>query len=113
MASVLSLSGAHSISAVDRLVAAGSLGAYILSRDGRAADYVGRSDYDLRERIKASAQEGHGYRYFWFQYSTSAMDGYRLECLLYHEYRPADNSIHPAVPQGSNWRCPVTGCPWS
>lgn len=88
-------------------------GAYILSRDGKNAHYVGRSDTDLGWRLRQSVAEGYGYRYFWFQYAPSPMQAYRLECNWYHEYGPSDNTVHPAVPPNANWRCPVSGCPWS
>ena len=39
--------GAYTISSVDVYVKRGYSGAYILSRDGKAAHYVGRSDSDL------------------------------------------------------------------
>jgi hypothetical protein len=41
------------------------------------------------------------------------MRAYQLECEWYHKYNPSDNSTHPAVPPGTNWRCPVHGCQWS
>ncbi len=90
-----------------------SPGAYILSRDGKVAHYVGRSDNDLLSRIKSSANEGKGYKYFWFEYTTSPMQAYYLECEWYHKYNPPDNANHPARPPGTFWRCPVPGCPWS
>jgi len=89
------------------------IGVYILSRDGKYAHYVGRSDVDLVKRIQHSVNEGNGYKYFWFEYSSSAMEAYKLECRWYHKYEPTDNSIHPAVPRGMNWRCPIMNCQWS
>ena len=90
-------------------------GVYILSkaRDGRRADYVGRSDDDLRTRLIQSAKEGSGYTHFWFEYASSPRDAYWKECFYYHQYSPTDNSVHPAVPAGSVWRCCVAGCPWA
>ena len=90
-----------------------SPGVYILSRDGRTAAYVGRSDTDVAGRIQGSAREGPGYVFFWFQWASSSQDAYRSECEYYHRYNPPDNTVHPAVPLGANWRCPVVGCPWS
>jgi hypothetical protein len=106
------LNGPYYVGDLDRIVAAGAVGVYILSRDGRTAHYVGRSDADLRTRIWQSAQ-ADGYLYFWFGYETSPMNAYRAECVLWHRYQPPDNLNHPAVPPGTNWRCPVSGCPWS
>lgn len=104
------MQGPFSINNVSYYVKDGSTGAYILSRDGKIAHYVGRSDGDLRNRINRSSTEGYGYKYFWFEYATSLMSAYYLECKWYHKYGPTDNSVHPAVPIGMNWRCPVVGC---
>ncbi len=104
------MKGAFNLDSVDIFVNVVSPGAYILSRDGKAADYVGRSDSNLADRIKKSAQEGRGYKYFWYEYTTSEEEAYYKECKWYHEYNPPDNDIHPAAPAGSNLKCPVYGC---
>ena len=107
------LMGPYQISAVDSYVTRSSPGVYVLSRDGRTANYVGRSDTDIGARIKASASEGYGYTYFWFENAESPRDAFNKECEYYHRYNPPDNKNHPAVPFGTNWRCPIIGCPWS
>ncbi len=91
--------GSFPLSDVDVRVMPGELGAYILSRDGRTAHYVGRSDDDLKKRIKLSAKEGNGYKYFWFEYARTPMEAYRLECKWCDDYRPTDNTIKPALPK--------------
>lgn len=106
------LMGPYSINSVDLYVTRASPGVYILSRDGRTAAYVGRSDTDVGSRIKQSITEGY-YTHFWFEYVTFPRDAYLKECEYYHKYDPPDNTNHPAVPPGTNWRCPVIGCPWS
>jgi len=88
-------------------------GAYILSRDGEVAHYVGRSDKDVASRIKDSAGTAGDYQYFWFEYASSPMQAYYLECEWYHKYLPPDNTNHPGAPPGTYWLCPVPGCPWS
>jgi len=106
------LMGPYSIADASQYVVPGSVGVYILSRDGKTAAYVGRSDTDVGLRIKQSATEGY-YSHFWFEYATSPRDAYLKECEYYHKYNPPDNTNHPGVPFGTNWRCPVIGCPWS
>lgn len=103
----------YNIEHINIYVAQNAMGVYLFSRDGNYIAYVGRSDSDINARIKSSSKEGDGYRYFWFEYATSPMDAYKKECLYYHKYNPPDNSIHPAVPPGANWRCPVEGCEWA
>lgn len=107
------MEGPRSISRVDTYVTKTSAGAYILSRDGKAVHYVGRSDTDLAKRIKSYANEGLNYKFFWFEYTASPMQAYYLECEWWHKYAPLDNDNHPAVPPGTYWKCPVPGCPWS
>lgn len=100
------MNGPFKLEDVDYMVSL-TKGAYILSRDGKTAHYVGRSDSNLRTRIKTSANEGRGYHFFWFETTTSPMKAHQLECEWYHKYSPPDNSIHPAVPGGTYWTCPV------
>lgn len=88
------------------------MGVYVFSRNGRTASYVGRSDYDLRQRMLQSALESN-YAAFWFDYASSPMDAYKYECYLYHRFNPPDNAVHPATPPYTNWRCPDTECPWN
>ena len=107
------LTGPFSINSVDLYVTRASPGVYILSKDGRTASYVGRSDTDVSFRIRQSISEGYGYTHFWFEYTASSRDAYLEECKYYHRYNPPDNTTHPAVPFGTNWRCPIIGCPWS
>lgn len=87
-------------------------GTYILSRGGKHAHYVGRSDRDLGSRVTQSAREGR-YSHFWFIYASSPREAYLKECEYFHKYEPSDNTNHPAVPPGTYWRCPVNGCEWS
>lgn len=107
------MEGPHPISQVDSYVTKISAGAYILSHDGKVAHYIGRSDTNLASRIKSSAKERQGHKFFWFDYTTSPMRAYYLECEWWHRYTPADNTNHPTVPPGTYWKCPVFGCPWS
>lgn len=88
-------------------------GIYILSRRGEIAHYIGRSDSNIYSRMKKSINEGEGYTHFWFEYATSSRDAYLKECKYFHLYKPKDNSIHPAVPKGTFWRCLDHTCEWS
>ena len=55
-----------------------------------------RADYDLTTDVYET---------------SSARQAYLLECRLFHRHDPIDNEIHPRVPAGTNWRCPVRGLP--
>ncbi len=89
------------------LMVARNPGVYVLTRDGKRANYVGRSDGDVQGRL--AQHIGSGYSHFWFAYASSPMDAFLKECWLWHQYSPTDNSIHPDRPNGSGWRCPVCG----
>lgn len=87
-------------------------GAYLFKRGGMPA-YVGRSDTDVARRASASFAQGTYDSVYHVYPTTSARQAYLRECRLFHRHNPPDNSIHPAVPGGQYWRCPVLGCPWS
>ena len=107
------LLGPYPINKIELYVTQSMPGVYILSRDGKTVAYVGRSDTDLRSRLQQSAREGIGYVYFWFEYTDSSKEAYLKECEYYHKYNPKDNINHPATPFGTNWKCPIVGCPFS
>ena len=56
----MTLKGPYPLALADIVVNAGKKGVYILSRDGKNAHYIGRSDCDLQQRLKSFAGEGHG-----------------------------------------------------
>jgi hypothetical protein len=89
---------------IDRAVTRTSPGNYILSRDGRHANYVGRSDIDLNARLKKWVS--NSYRWFWGEYASSGYAAFVRECELYHSYSGIDNQIHPQRPTGTPWKCP-------
>ncbi len=107
------LIGPKPIDSIDNFITVKSAGIYILSRDSKTAAYVGRSDHDLASRLKQYSIEEYGYTHFWFEYTSSVKDAYLKECEYYHKYNSPDNKNHPATPEGTNLRCPVSGCPWS
>jgi hypothetical protein len=107
------LQGPFSIGNADIYMTQTSPGVYILSKDGKTAAYLRRSDNDVGSRIKQSAREGYGYTYFWFEYASSPKDAYFKECEYYHKYNLPDNTNHPSVPFDISCRCPIIGCPWS
>jgi len=105
--------GPYSLEFLEDYVEPNTIGVYMLGGWGYSKLYVGRSDTNLLSRIKTSAVEGwpsQRYLFFWYEYATSAMRAYKLECKLWHKYQPPDNVNHPAQPWGMNWKCPVQGC---
>lgn len=103
------LSGPYSLTkeSIDRNVTRTSAGAYALGRtiDGVFhVHYVGRSDGDVRGRLKDHVGK---YTQFKFDYFSSAKAAFEKECRLYHDFGPPANSVHPARPRGSGWKCPA------
>jgi hypothetical protein len=104
----MTLKGPYSLALVNIMVTANKKGVYILSRDGRNAHYVGRSENDLQQQIKVSANEGQGYNYFWFHYATSGRQACQYELYWYRHFWPyLDKSIEPA-PTANELRSPLS-----
>jgi hypothetical protein len=104
------LQGPYPLSQAGDVYVKSGPGVYALSRDRERITFMGRSDTDLHLRIRQSPEQADGYRYFWFEDAESPKDAYLKECAYFHEYRPPDNLNHPAVPAGTDWKCPVKGC---
>lgn len=90
------------------------LGVYVLcgtgTKGGRIAQYVGRGD--LKDRLTAHVNAAK-YKEFYFKVLKSDLDGFKEESRLFHKYGETtnlDNEIHPAVPAGSQAKCPVASC---
>ncbi len=78
--------------------------------------YVGRSDTDLRTRIKHGLTDRNinptKYRYEWFKfsYADTPMEAYIKECKNYHDFGGDRgkllNTNHPDTPDGMKADCP-------
>ncbi len=66
--------------------------------------YVGRSDDDVRDRLKGHVGD---YTRFKYEYYSTVKEAFEKECHLYHDFNPRDNEIHPARPANCDWECPV------
>ena len=84
-------------------------GAFILSRNGRTADYVGATERDLTGTLGRFAQQSD-YRYFWVVEARSAGEAAEIEQTWLHRYRPSDNPSRSSVPHWTGWRCTIEGC---
>ena len=84
---------------------------YVNEKKEFVVKYVGRSDTDVNDRIKAHLQKG--YTHFKFSYATSSKAAFEKECQNYHDFggkEKLDNDIHPDLPDKSKkWKCPVCG----
>jgi hypothetical protein len=90
-------------------VGAVSSGAFILSRNGRSADYVGATPTDLVGTLGRFARQSD-YRYFWFVEAGSANEAAEIEQTWLHRYCPADNPSRSVSSRGAGWRCTIEGC---
>jgi hypothetical protein len=106
------LLGPHPLTpaALDQTLSEIGPGAYALgkiSKDGKTflISYVGRSDNDLRKRLKDWIGT---YPQFKYGYFATAKDAFRKECNLFHDFGETtlDNPAHPARPSGTSWTCP-------
>ena len=105
---------------IERIVGENRIGNYALGYLNAKATfivrYVGRSDTDLRERIKhgivdMEADSSCRYERFKFSYAENVQEAYEKECRNYHDFGgdrgKLRNTIHPAKPEGFNGKCPV------
>ncbi|MEW6543681.1 MAG: hypothetical protein AB1411_08720 [Nitrospirota bacterium] len=103
------MSGPFNLRYLHLFVRERSAGAFILSRNGRSADFVGASTTDVANALRQYGSQS-GYRYFWFAYSNSPEEAVQLELTWYHRYHPADNAVPPARNHGADWHCTAEGC---
>jgi excinuclease UvrABC nuclease subunit len=84
--------------------------------DKNIACYVGRSDNELKSRLKDHLPENETddciinkrIDKFYFENTDTANAAYELECQWYHEYKPDCNDMHPDKTD-PRWICPVCG----
>lgn len=98
-------------SEIDRVVTRTSPGNYGLgySNDTFIVLYVGRSDSDVNQELKARLGSSR-YKEFKYSYATSPKAAFEKECRNYHDFggsEKLDNEIHPSRPAGTNWECPI------
>ena len=92
---------------IDENVTIKSAGTYALGHTSKKrfyVNYVGRSDVDVNGRLHEHVEN---YKRFKFEYYSSAKAAFEKECLLYHDFDPRDNKVHPDRPNNSGWECPV------
>lgn len=110
------------IGEIERLVEANRIGnyafGYLNNKGVFIVCYVGRSDTDLRERMKHGvddmlADPSCRYERFKFSYANSVKEAYEKECRNYHDFGGPEgflrNKVHPAKPSGYYGACPKCG----
>ena len=107
---------------IDRLVLENSIGnyayGYLNDKGVFIVCYVGRSDSDLKERIKHGIEDMKAdptcrYERFKFSYADSIQEAYEKECRNYHDFGGEEgylrNKEHPAKPDRYEGTCPICG----
>jgi len=101
-----------SSSEIDKVVTRTSPGNYALGYtkddDTFIVQYVGRSDSDVNQELKARLASK--YKKFKYSYASSPKAAFEKECHNYHDFggsEKLDNEIHPSRPADTNWKCPV------
>ncbi len=96
---------------IDAKVAKSRIGNYALghvnSSDMFIVKYVGRSDACVNTRLKSHVGKHPKFK---FSYASSQKEAFEKECNNYHDFGgpkgELENDIHPARPDGTNWKCP-------
>jgi hypothetical protein len=89
----------------------GNYGLGYIKEDGSfVVQFVGRSDYDVNNRLQSWVSSG--YKYFKYSYASHAKAAFDKECCTYHDFganEKLDNKSHPERAAGTRWKCPVCG----
>lgn len=65
--------------------------------------HVGRSDTDVRARLRDLIGSERAFKYRLY---ASPRAAFEKECALFHEFRPPCTRFHPDRPKGTDWTCP-------
>lgn len=108
----LDMNGPYDLDAdvIDEEITVKSPGNYALgySEDSTFyVNYVGRSDDNIRNRLKKWIGK---YDEFKYSYATSPKAAFEKECQNFHDFggtESLDNKNHPQRPDNTHWKCPV------
>lgn len=105
---------------IDRVVVDGRIGnyayGYLNERGVFIVCYVGRSDDNLRTRIRHGVEDmkkdpSCRFERFKFSYASTIEEAYLKECRNYHDFGGEEgylrNTNHPARPEGYEGNCPI------
>ena len=92
---------------IERAVPSTSMGVFALGHTDTlgkfCVDHVGRSDTDVRSRLRDYIGSALLFKYDVFDSQRAAFE---KECQLYHDFNPPGNPLHPDRPRGTTWDCP-------
>jgi hypothetical protein len=98
---------------IEEKVTESSPGNYALGNEGDngvfVVGYVGRSDTDIKRRLKAWSARAKSKLMFKFSYAPDSRAAYEKECEHFHAFRPPGQHVHPHPPKGEAWCCPRCG----
>jgi hypothetical protein len=113
MAISFELSGVSpfTVNAIENAVKKIAPGVFVLDppdpRGGSPVGFVGRSDADVSDALQRNVKGG--YKKFQFTYAKTALDAFKMECQMWHEWKPVANPVHPVRPKGTVVPCIVCG----
>ena len=103
------LSGPYRLTfdAIEAAVTQSSPGVFALGRADHGGrffvSHVGRSDADIKVRLRDFIGSDSLFKYDYFPSSEAA---FLRECELFHDIRPPRSLVHPGRPKGTSWECP-------
>ncbi len=109
----MSSSYSFALEKIDEVVTRRSPGNYALGyvlENSFYVQYVGRSDIDLNQELKArhSQFSQKEYKQFKYSYASSVKEAFEKECTNYHDFvgDSLHNERHPDRPNQMHWKCP-------
>jgi hypothetical protein len=76
---------------------------YIDAQDRFCITFIGGSFDDLRQALFNQIATASQFK---FRPCSSALHAFEAMCVLFHDFRPIGNALHPERHAGSGWTCP-------
>ena len=81
---------------------------YVDAQDRFCITFIGGSFDNLRQALCNQIATASLFK---FRPYPSALGAFEAMCVLFHDFRPIGNALHPERHAGSSWRCPRCALP--
>lgn len=95
-----------------------ALGFVDKNSDNFHVSYIGRSDSNIRDKLKKQLSETKNKASkfdtknisFKYSYASSPKEAFEKACYNYHNFansKKISNNVHPVKPDNEDWKCPI------